>query len=385
MAKKKALSPVRKPRRGSGPPIDTVAKESRSARAAKPAAEAVKSPRHVPNVKRARRRGMKPRPRASHIWPEQESGCYVDPPWCSAALFAAEPFDGRVHDPCAGTGSIVASARAAGFIATGSDLVPRDGSRPVDFLRSRRVHDNIIMNPPYARGLPEAFARHALMLARGKVAFCSRPRDSMPPIGSTTCQSSGCGCSLRGRVCRPSSTSKPAASRKAGAWISAGSCCKPGTTVHGKLTGCYAIKINPRHRVCEWQHTRGSNTMTDDWNKDVEGFKIITLKYARCDGDGHVISEIRAGLLLNYEISNDDLRCLLKLFNKVYLGYGHLKLFLTLGDILISRDPSFKSEFEASDTFKMAKEDELNSADHYIQLNRLIEINRILTKGRERP
>jgi hypothetical protein len=203
MAKKKA--PIRKPRRSSGSPlIDPVAKENCSARAAKAAASTVKSPRHVANATARRWIEAKPKPRASHIWRKQATSCYVDPPCCSAGLFAVEPFEGRIHDPCCGTRNIIKSAQAAGFHATGSDLVPRDGARPVDFLRSGRIHDNIVMNPPYARGQPEAFARHALELARYKVEFLFpvarlnaahwldtmprrrlwllSPRPSMPPV-----------------------------------------------------------------------------------------------------------------------------------------------------------------------------------------------------------
>jgi hypothetical protein len=84
---------------------------------------------------------MKPRPRASHIWPKQQNDHYMDPPWPSERLFAKESFHGAIHDPVCGAGTIPKSALAAGFLATASDLVPRDGSRPVDFLRSRWIHD----------------------------------------------------------------------------------------------------------------------------------------------------------------------------------------------------------------------------------------------------
>jgi hypothetical protein len=168
---------------------------------------------------------MKSKSRASHIFPKQAPQSYVDPQWCAGALFWGEIFaggaedvsliahighvyrPGHIHDPCSGTGNIVKAARRAGYQATGSDLVPRDGSPPVDFLRSQRVYDNLIFNPPHNNGLPEAFARHALECAREKVAFLFptarlnaatwlselprrrlwflTPRPAMPPIDYT--------------------------------------------------------------------------------------------------------------------------------------------------------------------------------------------------------
>lgn len=64
----------------------------------------------------------------AHLWERDPDDWYVEPEWCSKALFAAERFAEFVVDPCAGTGRIVAAARAAGYSAQGYDLRgPRGG------------------------------------------------------------------------------------------------------------------------------------------------------------------------------------------------------------------------------------------------------------------
>lgn len=115
---------------------------------------------------------------------------YVEPSWVSERLFAVERFEGRVVDPCAGFGRIVASARAAGLQAEGYDLRQRDpfvyGYIPgdYDFLVPQGSYmpgtwpaDNIVSNPPFGpapykggRRLEEAFIERALARARCKVA-----------------------------------------------------------------------------------------------------------------------------------------------------------------------------------------------------------------------
>lgn len=121
---------------------------------------------------------------------------YREEPWCSARLFAAERFQGRVVDPCAGFGTIVRSAIDAGLRAEGYDL--RDRGYPnvqggIDFFEPLGMHytpgifpcDNIVSNPPYATwkqlGQPrrtnamaraeDEFLRLALKRARYKVAL----------------------------------------------------------------------------------------------------------------------------------------------------------------------------------------------------------------------
>lgn len=109
--------------------------------------------------------------RKSHIWDRHPQDWYVEPEWCSRRLFDAEPFEGEIYDPSCGLGRIVMSAEAAGYITYGSDLVARWGRciREIDFRSSLTPADNIVSNPPF--GIADAYARHALKLARRKVAL----------------------------------------------------------------------------------------------------------------------------------------------------------------------------------------------------------------------
>jgi hypothetical protein len=117
---------------------------------------------------------LETRPLNAHIWPREKDDWYVEPHWCSARLFEEEPFEGGVYDPACGLGRIVVSALKAGLQGYGSDLVNRgwDSTRtPHDFLASAcdEYHDNIATNVPFA--IAPQFARHALKLARRKVAM----------------------------------------------------------------------------------------------------------------------------------------------------------------------------------------------------------------------
>jgi hypothetical protein len=100
---------------------------------------------------------------------------YVEPDWVVDALFSsAQPFlFGRVHDPCAGFGTIVGVAQKHEFAASGADIVDRaDGRFPVcDFFSDAKIYSNIICNPPYKRAADLVAKALALNLPRGgKVA-----------------------------------------------------------------------------------------------------------------------------------------------------------------------------------------------------------------------
>lgn len=94
------------------------------------------------------------RKRESLLWTRETHDWYVEPEWCSARLFEEESFTGNVHDPACGMGNIVKSARAAGFTASGSDVVKR-GPECVhvgDWLSDsvpEGIFDNIVSNPPF--------------------------------------------------------------------------------------------------------------------------------------------------------------------------------------------------------------------------------------------
>lgn len=117
--------------------------------------------------------------RAKHDW-------YVEPDWAVSLLIAAVPFEGAIYDPCCGMGTIPKAFEAAGFKATGTDLIDRGyGVGGQDFLKFNRKHiaptANIVMNPPYK--LTEAFIDQALRFATDKVAvvvplnfLCSKAR-----------------------------------------------------------------------------------------------------------------------------------------------------------------------------------------------------------------
>ena len=110
------------------------------------------------------------RPRRAHIFARAADDRYIEPEWCSRRLLEEESFAGTIHDPAAGTGRILASARAAGFKATGADISPLSADfRAIDFLKDRAKRDNTISNPPY--GAMREFALHALKHTRRKVAL----------------------------------------------------------------------------------------------------------------------------------------------------------------------------------------------------------------------
>lgn len=101
---------------------------------------------------------------------------YPTPPEATRALLAAESFDGDIWEPACGNGWISEVLIGAGHSVVSTDLVDYGyGQAGRDFLAERKaLAKHIITNPPYGRGLGDAFAKHALGLARqtgGKVAM----------------------------------------------------------------------------------------------------------------------------------------------------------------------------------------------------------------------
>lgn len=93
-----------------------------------------------------------------------ENDWYVEPFWCVDALKNRVRFEGAVHDPCCGMGTIPKT-----FGGTGADLVDRGfGYAPQDFMDDHSRYDNIVTNPPY--GIAQAIIQHALGRARYRVA-----------------------------------------------------------------------------------------------------------------------------------------------------------------------------------------------------------------------
>lgn len=117
------------------------------------------------------------RPLKARIWERDPLDWYQEPTVATEALLTVERFNGAIHDPCCGGGNIVKTLLAAGYDATGSDVVDRAGSPPwfnglCDFNDCGAIYaPNIVMNPPFFRAKgAEAFIRKALELASGKVA-----------------------------------------------------------------------------------------------------------------------------------------------------------------------------------------------------------------------
>jgi len=89
---------------------------------------------------------------------------YPTPDWATYALIDNERFDGRIWEPACGDGAMVRVLRDSGTEVEASDLYDRGyGEVGIDFLKSSRIVENIITNPPYnsAEGFVEAGLRQA--------------------------------------------------------------------------------------------------------------------------------------------------------------------------------------------------------------------------------
>lgn len=93
---------------------------------------------------------------------------YPTPPEATRALLSAESFDGPIWEPACGQGHISKVLIDAGYDVVSTDLVAYGyGEANRDFLAETRPRaKHIVTNPPYGRGLADAFAKHALNLTR---------------------------------------------------------------------------------------------------------------------------------------------------------------------------------------------------------------------------
>lgn len=101
---------------------------------------------------------------------------YPTPPEAVRALLSLESFEGSIWEPACGDGAISRTLIEAGHSVVSTDLIDRGyGMGGIDFLAERTPRaKHIITNPPYGRGLADAFIRHALILTRetgGSVAM----------------------------------------------------------------------------------------------------------------------------------------------------------------------------------------------------------------------
>lgn len=91
---------------------------------------------------------------------------YPTPPHAIQSLLDRERFTGSIFEPASGDGAIVKALRKAGYRVKGSDIASGK-----DFLKTKTVVENVITNPPHSEGMPEKFCRHAISVARRKVAM----------------------------------------------------------------------------------------------------------------------------------------------------------------------------------------------------------------------
>jgi hypothetical protein len=117
---------------------------------------------------------------------------FVEETWVSRALFEARDFGDVIVDPCAGFGNIVASARAAGLRAYGSDIVARApgiaGGR--DFLsgdwrapKRAGAEFAIVTNPPFGGRKPLIRDIARLALERAPKVAILIPTRRIGPAG----------------------------------------------------------------------------------------------------------------------------------------------------------------------------------------------------------
>jgi hypothetical protein len=99
---------------------------------------------------------------------------YATPDYAIDAILSRVGFVGEVWEPACGDGAICKRLLAAGYRNIyATDLIDRGyGDEHYDFLKSRRVTDNIITNPPFKIGTK--FTLHALRLARKKVVMFNK-------------------------------------------------------------------------------------------------------------------------------------------------------------------------------------------------------------------
>lgn len=91
---------------------------------------------------------------------------YPTPPEATRALLSVEDFDGSIWEPACGEGHIAEVLVRAGYEVVSTDLIQRGyGQGDIDFLREQTPRaKHIVTNPPYGRGLGDAFVRKALEL-----------------------------------------------------------------------------------------------------------------------------------------------------------------------------------------------------------------------------
>jgi hypothetical protein len=98
---------------------------------------------------------------------------YPTPSWASRALLSYEEFSGEIWECACGDGAMSSVLDETGQRVTSSDKYDRGfGDSGIDFLKARRVADNIVTNPPY--NLSGPFVLHGIEKSRNKLALLLR-------------------------------------------------------------------------------------------------------------------------------------------------------------------------------------------------------------------
>jgi len=109
---------------------------------------------------------------AKRYWEARKDGTgkpldlHPTPAHVTKALLARETFEGSILEPASGDGSMAAVLKSHGYKVRATDL---GGGH--DFFKRRAKVDNIITNPPYSQSMPERFVRHAMVIAKKKIAM----------------------------------------------------------------------------------------------------------------------------------------------------------------------------------------------------------------------
>lgn len=98
---------------------------------------------------------------------------FPTPAWATHALIENEKFSGNIWECACGDGAMSEVLSLTGCKVVSSDLIDRGyGEGGVDFLKSDRVYDNIVTNPPY--NAAEGFVSVGLKSVKKKFALLLR-------------------------------------------------------------------------------------------------------------------------------------------------------------------------------------------------------------------
>ena len=98
---------------------------------------------------------------------------FPTPRWATYALIENESFEGAIWEPACGNGEMAHVLEKTGCQIEATDLYARGyGKGGVDFLRTQRLVDNIVTNPPYHAA--EGFVHAGLLQARRKLGLLLR-------------------------------------------------------------------------------------------------------------------------------------------------------------------------------------------------------------------